>query len=94
MLKKAGFVAAIAVLGAYVFVAFRGPQGLPALATKHAEIEKLQESNADLQREIETKRERIQRLKTSEQEQELVLRQKLQLTKPGETVFITPDAKK
>ena len=91
MLKKTGFVTAAAVLAAYAFIAFRGPQGVSALAEKRSQIRQLQEQNADLGREIQLKRDRINRLKFSQAEQELEIRKRLKLQRPGEMDFVLPD---
>lgn len=62
--------------------------GIPALIQKQGEIRTLEKQNADLAREIEFRRERIQRLREDESEQELEIRQRLKLVRPGEKVFI------
>jgi cell division protein FtsB len=61
---------------------------------KREEIRQLQQQNADLQRDIDEKQARIERLKHSKPEQELEIRQRLKLQKPGDTVFILPDSPK
>ncbi len=90
LLRKSGYVAALAFLALCAFVILRGPQGMPSLVEKRKEIQALQESNADLQSQIEQKRARIERLKSSEAEQELEIRDRLKLLRKGETRFITP----
>lgn len=87
-------VGAFAVVCAYAVVALRGPQGMPALLQKRHEIQELQEQNANLQREIQLKRERINRLKNNPSEQELEIRRQLKLLRPGETSFILPEQPK
>lgn len=82
------------IVSAYALVALRGPQGMPALLEKRREIQSLQEQNATLSREVQLKKERIQRLKTSTSEQELEIRKQLKLLRPGETSFILPDPSK
>ena len=62
--------------------------GIPALIQKQGEIRTLEKQNADLAREIEFRRERIQRLREDESGQELEIRQRLKLVRPGEKVFI------
>jgi len=94
MLKKTGYVAIVAILGAYALIAFRGPQGIPALMEKRKVIQQLQEQNADLTREIAEKRDRIERLKHSQTEQELEIRKRLKLQRPGDTIFILPEPQK
>ncbi|HUA17326.1 MAG TPA: septum formation initiator family protein [Bryobacteraceae bacterium] len=88
------FVAAFGLLGAYGLVALRGPQGIPALREKWDEIRKLEEGNANLQRENDYRRDRIQKLQANPSEQELEIRKKLKLLRPGETTFILPDQPK
>lgn len=83
---KLGYAVAVLVAASYAFVTLRG--GIPALIQKQSEIRTLEKQNADLAREIEFRRERIQRLREDESEQELEIRQRLKLVRPGEKVFI------
>jgi len=83
---KLGYGVAVLVAASYAFVTLRG--GIPALIQKQGEIRTLEKQNADLAREIEFRRERIQRLREDESEQELEIRQRLKLVRPGEKVFI------
>jgi cell division protein FtsB len=94
MLKKTGLLVIIAILGVYTLIAFRGPQGIPALLEKRKQITRLEEQNADLVREIGEKRNRIERLKHSPTEQELEIRNRLKLQRSGDTTFILPDQQK
>jgi cell division protein FtsB len=83
-----------AVIGAYGLAELRGPQGLPALKEKWTEIRQLEEENANLQRENDYRRDRIKKLESSPSEQELEIRKKLKLLRPGETSFILPEQPK
>ena len=85
------YLVAVLVTAAYAIYALRGPQGVPALIQKQHEIRELEKQNAALAREIELKRVRIQRLQQDQSEQELVIRERLKLVKPGEKVFILQD---
>ena len=71
----------------------RGPQGISALQEKRREVRALEEENANLTREIELKRARIQKLKTDSSTQELEIRKRLKMQHQGDTQFILPDAK-
>ncbi|HLJ45486.1 MAG TPA: septum formation initiator family protein [Bryobacteraceae bacterium] len=92
--RRIAYVVAFLIMAGYGYIALRGPQGIPALMEKWREIRQMEEENANLQRELEYKRERIQKLKNSPSEQEMEIRKKLKLLKPGETEFILPDAGK
>ena len=92
--RRAAYVAVFALIGAYGLIALKGPQGIEALLAKHGEIRQLQEQNAALVRENQERRERIKRLKDSPSEQDMEIRKKLKLQKPGETTFILPEAPK
>ncbi|HYM05129.1 MAG TPA: septum formation initiator family protein [Terriglobales bacterium] len=85
---KFGYVLVVLVAAGYVFVTLRGPQGIPALKEKQKQIRTIEQQNADLAREIELRRERIHRLEEDDSEQELEIRQRLKLVRPGEKVFI------
>jgi cell division protein FtsB len=87
-LARLGYVVAVLVAASYALVTLRGPQGIPALIQKQKEIRTLEAENAGLAREIESRRKRIQRLREDESEQELVIRERLKLVRPGEKVFI------
>jgi cell division protein FtsB len=87
-LARVGYVVAVLVAASYALVTLRGPQGIPALIQKQREIRTLEAENAGLAREIESRRIRIQRLREDESEQELVIRERLKLVRPGEKVFI------
>ena len=87
-------VAAFILVSAYAVVVLRGPGGMSALGEKRREVQALEEQNARLSREIQQKRERIERLKNSTSEQELEIRRQLKLQRPGETTFILPESPK
>src|SRR4051812_36257568 len=94
LVRKAGYVFGLALVVLVLITVIRGPQGIHALSEKRKEIRALQEQNADLTREVEAKKVRIQRLNDSRAEQELEIRKRLKLVRPGETSFILPDAPK
>ena len=83
-----------ALAGTYGFIILRGPQGIPALKEKWSQIRQLEEENATLQRENEYRRSRIQKLQSNPAQQELEVREKLKLLRPGETSFILPEQPK
>ena len=88
---KIGYGVAVLAAASYAFVALSGPQGIPALMEKQKQIRTLERENADLAKEIEGRRERIKRLREDESAQELEIRQRLKLVRPGEKVFILQD---
>lgn len=85
-------IAIIALLAVYAVVELRGPHGVPALIEKRRQIRELEDQNAMLVRENARKLDRIQRLKNSPSEQELEIRKRLKLLRPGETQFVLPEA--
>jgi cell division protein FtsB len=78
----------------YAFIVLRGPNGLPGLYNKREQIRQYEQANQKLQREIEEKQERIQRLQENEGELDYEIRQRLKLAKPGEKIFVLEDKKK
>ena len=91
LLRNTGFLMVVGAAVLLAIFALRGPQGVPALLEKQRNIRTLEEDNADLARENEMKRRRIERLKTSRAEQELEIRKQLKLLRPGETQIILPE---
>jgi cell division protein FtsB len=92
--RRTVFLLVVGLIGVYGYLALRGPQGLPALREKWHEIRTLEEDNANLQRENQYRRDRIKKLEESPSTQELEIRKKLKLVRPGETSFILPDQPK
>ena len=88
------FLIIAALVATYSYLTFRKPQGLPALRGKWTEIRQMEEDNAALQGENEYRRKRIEKLRDNASEQELEIRKKLKLLRPGETSFILPDQPK
>lgn len=88
---KLGYALAVLVAAGYALVTLQGPQGIPALMQKQKAIAAYEKENGDLAREIEERRQRIKRLREDESEQELEVRERLKLVRPGEKVFILQD---
>jgi cell division protein FtsB len=91
--SKIGYLAAILIAATYAFFTLRGPQGIPALMQKRMAIREMEKRNAELHREVEYKRQKINRLRENKSEQELQIRDQLNLVRPGEKVFIFQDPK-
>jgi cell division protein FtsB len=92
-LIKTAYLAAFLGAASYAFFTLRGPHGIPGLLEKQHEIHEMEDKNAKLDREIERMRDHIKRLETNPSEQELEVRERLKLVKPGEKVYITGQPK-
>lgn len=88
-LVRIAYFAAFLAAGSYAFFTLRGPHGIPWLLEKRREIHQMEDKNAQMDQEIERMRDRIKRLDSDPVEQELEIRERLKLVKPGEKVFIT-----
>jgi cell division protein FtsB len=62
---------------------------------RQKQIQRLEDRNAQLVREIERKRDHIRRLESDSNAQDIEIRERYKLVHPGDTVFITgqPDKK-
>lgn len=87
ILRPLAAIAALAGLAAYATIMLRGPQGVSALEEKRREIRTLEEQNANLQRDIEAKKQRIDRLKNDPSTQEVEVEKRLGRLHPGDTEF-------
>jgi cell division protein FtsB len=94
LIRRSGLLTLVLILGIFALVVLRGPNGISALAEKRKEIQTFQEQNASLAADNKRKRSRIEKLKSSRAEQELEIRKRLKLLRPGETQFIVPDESK
>ena len=85
---------AIVVLScvAYAFVALEGPNGIPALLAKRHQVAEYEQQNQQILRENVQKEQRIDRLENNPIEQEMEIRQRLKLAKPGEKIYILDDS--
>ena len=86
--------AALVVAGGYMLFSLVGPGGIPMVLEKNRQVRTLQDQNANLQREIEQRRDRVRSLSDSPSEQERQVREKLKLLKKDETTFVLQDLKK
>jgi len=83
----------LAAAGFLIVYSLAGPNGVPMVLRKGSQIRELQQQNADLQRDIDMKKERIQNLKENRSDQELEIRRDLRLLKKKETTFVIPGKK-
>lgn len=83
-------VAALAGLAAYATIMLRGPQGISALQEKRRQIRMMEEENANLLRDIEAKKHRIERLKNDPKTQEVEIEKRLGRVHSGDTQFKIP----
>ena len=90
ILRPLAALAALVALAAYAMIMLRGPQGLSALEEKRHEIRVLEEENADLQRDLDAKRHRIERLKDDPTTQEVEVGKRLGRIHAGTMQFKIP----
>jgi cell division protein FtsB len=90
---KAAYALVVICGLAYAFQALRGPSGVPGLIEKRLQVEEYESANQQLQREIEQKQERIHRLESDPEQQELEIRQRLKLAGHSEKIYIFDDKK-
>ena len=83
---KISYAVVVLVAASYVLLTLR--DGIPALIERRKEIRTLEKQNGEMHRDIEFRRARIERLRQDEAAQELEIRQRLKLVRPGEKVFI------
>jgi cell division protein FtsB len=87
-LTRIAYAIAVLAVASYALVALRGPRGFAALLQKERQIKLMEQRNADLGKDVERARQRIQRLKADPAEQERVIKERLKLVHPGEKIYI------
>ena len=94
-LTRYAYLIAFMLVAGYAYATLVGPKGVHALLDKQAQIKAMEKRNAELDKEIERKREHIKRLGNNPADQELEVRERLKLIRKNEKVFITgPPEKK
>jgi cell division protein FtsB len=91
---RVGRIVAFLAGAVLLFFGLHVPQGLSALKEKHESIRQLQKQNADLEKELAGKRERVRKLRDSRTEQEMEIRRQLRYQREGETSIYVPEQKK
>ena len=91
---RIAYVAAFFLVVGYAVETLCGPRGVHALLEKQDQIQKLEQHNAALAKEVERMREHIKRMDENPAQRELEIRDRLKLVRPGEKVFITGDPDK
>ena len=85
-------VAGIALAAlAYGVAEVRGPNGYTQLLQKREQVHELEQQNRELRQEIDRLGKRVDKLQRDPVAQELEIRKKLGLVKPGETVYVLQD---
>jgi cell division protein FtsB len=93
-MSRLACIMAFVMVISYAFFTLRGPKGIPGLIERQRQIQETEKHNTALAREIEQKREHIDRLAHNQAEQEKEIRQRLKLVHPGEKVYIVGEPEK
>ncbi len=91
--KKLAWAAAALCAGVYAWASLMGPEGIPRMREKRALVRQFQEENANLRRDVERRRLRIQKLTDDRAVQELEIRNRLKYLKEGEQYLVFPPEK-
>ena len=87
-------VTVLLAAGFLALYSLAGQGGVPMVLERNRQIRELREQNADLQRSIDLKKERIRHLSENRSDLDLEIRRDLRLLKKEETTFVLPEQKK
>ncbi len=90
--RRAGLAAGFVALLVFAAVTLRGPHGLAAARKLYNDIRELQAEVDTLRQEVQDRKDRNQRLRTSPAEQEMEIRRRLKLLRKGEKTFVLPES--
>lgn len=91
LLRQLGFVAAAAVACFYVFIALKGPNGIPTMLEKRHQLERMRDENEALKREIQRRKDAIEQLQTSDEARKRAVREGTRQAQPGDVVIYLSD---
>jgi Spy/CpxP family protein refolding chaperone len=75
LLRQLGFVAVAAVACFYVFVALKGPNGIPTMVEKRHQLERMRQENETLRIEIQKRKTSIEQLENSDEARKRAVRE-------------------
>lgn len=87
IIRRAGLALGLLTASVYVVVALLGPNGVPALLKQRQNLQLLETQNANLARERDELRYRVDALDRDTQTQELEVRRQLGKAKIGEYII-------
>ncbi len=87
IIRRAGLALGLLTASVYVVVALLGPNGVPALLQQRQSLQILETQNANLARERDELRYRVDALDRDTQTQELEVRRQLGKAKKGEIII-------
>jgi cell division protein FtsB len=87
IIRRAGLALGLLTASVYVVVALLGPNGVPALLKQRKDLHVLETQNANLARERDELRYRVDALERDSQTQELEVRRQLGKAKKGEVII-------
>jgi cell division protein FtsB len=91
-IRKAGFIIALMLAGAYMLMTLLGPNGVSALYAQQQELEALRKENAELNKLKDELKQLNHALHSDAETQELIIRKKTGKTKKGDIVVIIEGA--
>jgi len=87
ILRRVGLALGMLTASVYVVVALLGPNGVPALLKQRQDLKALETQNANLARERDELKYRVDALERDSQTQELEVRRQLGKARKGEIVI-------
>jgi cell division protein FtsB len=89
-LVRFGYASTVVLAAVYLIVTLAGPKGVQALVDKQRDIQKMQQRNLEIEKEIELRRLRIERLGKDRDEQDKIIEERFKYVRPGEKVYMLP----
>lgn len=91
LLRQLGFVAVAAVVCFYVFVALKGPNGIPTMVEKRHQLERMRQENEALRIEIQKRKTAIEQLENSDEARKRAVRESTRKSMQGDVTIYLSD---
>lgn len=91
LLRQLGFFAAAAVACFYVFIALKGPNGIPTMLEKRQQLERMKQENDSLRLEIQKRRIAIEQLQNSDEARKRAVREQTRKSMQGDVTIYLSD---
>ena len=93
LIRQLGYLAVAAVACFYVFVALRGPNGIPTMIEKRQQLERMKQDNDALRLQIQRKKVVINQLQNSDDARKRAVREQTRKSMEGDvTIYLSDPA--
>ena len=90
LFRRVGYAVLVIMIGVFLFLEMTGSYGISSLIQKQRQISDMQKANADLARENQLRRDRIEKLETDRAAEQIEVRKRMKYQRKDTIDFYLP----